>query len=181
MKKFKLKVSVVSYEEKEVYADNEEEAYEKIYDSINKVGDLNCNSKAKVESLEYFNYEVLEEKIVEDFEIKVPIIGYYTANISAVSIEEAYGKLKDKAIDDLYDMNETNELGISELKILEKGHKDYIDDNIIYSVIKKLGKEVVKFNDIFNNKKITVIKDLKDTKYENSDRKMLEDITNDFE
>ena len=152
MKKFKLKVSVVSYEEREVYADNEEEAYEKIYDSINNVGDLNCNSRAKVESLEYFNYEVLEEKIVEDFEIKVPIIGFYTANISAASIEEAYGKLKDKAINNLYDMSETNELGISDLKILEKGHKDYIDDNIVYSVIKKLGKEVVKFNNIFNNK-----------------------------
>lgn len=183
MKKFKLKVSVVSYEEKEVYADNEEEAYEKIYDSINNVGDLNCNSKARVEALEYFDYEVLEEKEVEEYEIRIPVIGYYTSRVNSTSIEEALLELKDIAIDNLYDLNETNKIGISGLKIIEEEYK--VKPEIKYSTIKEevtINKNILDDN-LFNidNRKITVVKNLKDTKYENLDKKVLEDVTSDFE
>jgi hypothetical protein len=183
MKKYKLKVSVVSYEEKEVYADNEEEAYEKIYDSINKVGDLNCNSKARVEALEYFDYEVIEEKEVEEYEIRIPIVGYYTTRVNSTSIEDALIELKDKAIYNLYNLNETNDIGISELKLVEEEYK--IKPEIKYSTIKEevtINKNILDDNvyDI-NNRKITVVEDLKDTKYENLDRKVLEDTTSNFE
>lgn len=183
MKKFKLKVSVVSYEEKEVYADNEEEAYEKIYISINNVGDLNCNSEARVEALEYFDYEVIEEKEVEEYEIRVPVIGYYTTRVNSTSIEEALLELKDKTLDNLYDLNETNEIGISGLKLIEEEYK--VKPEIKYSTIKE--ENTINKNILYDNlydidaRKITVVKNLKDTKYENLDRKVLEDTINDFE
>ena len=89
--KYKIKVPVVGYVEKEVISDNLEEAVREVNQLITTSYDIEQGTEFKVldYSVPHKLYEVIEELHINKYEVTIPITGYYNTTVESFSKEEA--------------------------------------------------------------------------------------------
>lgn len=89
--KYKIKIPVVGYVEKEVISNSLDEAIREVNQLITTSYDIEQGTEFKVldYSVPHKLYEVIEELPLKRYNVTVPLSGYYSVDIEAFNIEEA--------------------------------------------------------------------------------------------